>query len=90
MGTVSEETILKFPCQFPIKIMGRANNEFRSSAIETLEACVGKIAEDDITSSLSNKGKFTALTVTIEASSKRQLDDIYKALSANPDVLFLL
>ncbi|MBJ90767.1 MAG: transcriptional regulator [Woeseia sp.] len=90
MGTVSEETILKFPCQFPIKIMGRANNKFRSSAIETLEACVGKIAEDDITSSLSNKGKFTALTVTIEASSKRQLDDIYKALSANPDVLFLL
>ncbi len=70
--------------------MGRANNKFRSSAIETLEACVGKIAEDDITSSLSNKGKFTALTVTIEASSKRQLDDIYKALSANPDVLFLL
>ena len=90
MVTVSEETILKFPCQFPIKVMGRANKKFRSSAIETLEACVGKISEDDITSALSNKGKFTALTVTIEASSKQQLDDIYKALSANPDVLFLL
>ncbi len=90
MGPVSEETILKFPCQFPIKIMGHTNNKFRSSAIETLEACVGKISEDNITSSLSNKGKYTALTVTIEASSKHQLDGIYKALSANPDVLFLL
>tara|TARA_B100000586_G_C19903619_1_gene340201 strand:- start:47 stop:319 length:273 start_codon:yes stop_codon:yes gene_type:complete len=90
MGILSDETLLIFPCQYPIKIMGRAGKNFRSVAMELLEANVGEISEEAIATSLSNKGNFLSLTVTIRADSKQQLDNLYRDLSTHDEVLFVL
>ena len=90
MGILSDETLLIFPYQYPIKIMERAGKNFRSGPMELLEANVGEIPEEVIATSLSNKDNFLSLTVTIEADSKQQLDDIYRELSIHDEILFVL
>ena len=70
--------------------MGRAGKNFRSVAMELLEANVGEISEEAIATSLSNKGNFLSLTVTIRADSKQQLDNLYRDLSTHDEVLLVL
>lgn len=79
-----------FPCEFPIKMMGRDTPEFRAAARELIENHVGPVADDAIKSNLSSKGSFVSITVTVTATSQQQLDDIYRDVSAHDDVLMAL
>ena len=72
----NEEKILEFPCEFPLKIMGRDEAAFRDAAITIVEAHAGPIPEDAVRSRSSRDGNFLALTVTIFATSREQLDAI--------------
>ena len=80
------ETLLEFPCKFPIKAMGRDVEGFR----ELVESIVFEHAEAypgaPVTTNTSETGKFVSVTVTIEAVSKDQLDRIYLALTGNEQV----
>ncbi len=87
---MSEESIIEFPCEFPIKMMGRDTPEFRLIAQVLIEQHVGPIAEDAIQINVSGKGNFVSVTVTVTASSQQQLDDIYRDVSAHDDVLMAL
>lgn len=84
------ESLLEFPCRFPIKVMGRDQPEFESHVIELINQYAGPIADQDISARTSSKRKFIALTVTVSAESREQLDDIYRALSASEQVLYLI
>jgi len=90
MSDSTQETLLEFPCQFPIKMMGRDSDIFRRTAIELVEEFTGKIPQDAISTSASRKGNFLSVTVTITAESQRQLDDIYRALSSHDEILVAL
>jgi putative lipoic acid-binding regulatory protein len=90
MGDEEKDTLLEFPCQFPIKMMGRESNSFRSTAIALVEEHTGKIEENAIKSAPSSKGNFLSITVTIYAQSQDQLDNIYRALSSHEDILVAL
>jgi len=90
MSDKPEETLLEFPCRFPIKMMGRDGNQFRQIAIELVESHVGKIPEDSIAESKSSKGNFLSVTVTIDAESQQQLDKIYQALCDHEEILVAL
>ena len=85
-----EETLLKFPTPFPIKAMGRREDGFAQTVLEI----VLKHAPDFDASTLemrpSKNGNFLSVTATINAQSKAQLDDIYRALTAHPAVLMAL
>ena len=85
-----EESVIKFPCDFPIKMMGRDTPEFRHTARELIENHVGPVAEEAIQVNLSGKGNFVSVTVTVTATSQRQLDAIYRDVSAHDDVLMAL
>lgn len=87
---MSEETLLEFPCEFPIKIMGRESEDFHSLARELVEKHAGPLADEAVVSSLSRKGNFVSVTVTINAQSQQQLDDIYRELTAHDEVLMAL
>jgi len=87
---VSDETLLEFPCDFPIKIMGRESSEFQDLARKLVEKHAGPLADDAIASSLSRKGNFVSVTVTVNAQSQQQLDDIYRELTAHDAVLMAL
>jgi putative lipoic acid-binding regulatory protein len=85
-----DETLLEFPCKFPIKVMGRDVEGFCATAIGLIESHTGTISEDAITTSASSKGNFVSVTVTITAESQEQLDNIYRALTSHDDILVAL
>jgi putative lipoic acid-binding regulatory protein len=87
---VTDETLLEFPCDFPIKIMGRESDEFRGLARELVEKHTGPLADDAIVSSLSRNGAFVSVTVTVVAQSQQQLDDIYREVTSNDEILMAL
>ena len=88
--TGERETLLTFPCEFPIKMMGRDEPSFHTAAQRIVEKHVGGLADDAIRSSRSRNGNFVSLTVTINATSQEQLDRIYEELSADEAVLVAL
>ena len=85
-----EETLLEFPCQFPIKAMGKNNGNFDSIVIEIVSQHIGDITKLSVKTRLSKGDKFLSVTVTIEATSKKQLDAIYQGLTDSPHVLMAL
>ena len=87
---MKDESAIEFPCDFPIKMMGRDTPEFRAAARELIESHVGPVADDAIKSNMSSKGSFVSITVTVTATSQQQLDDIYRDVSAHDDVLMAL
>ncbi len=87
---MSDETLLEFPCDFPVKIMGKESAEFQTLARSLVEKHTGPLADDAVVSSLSRKGTFVSVTVTVVAQSQEQLDDIYRELTSNEEVLMAL
>ena len=87
---MSEESAIKFPCSFPIKMMGRDTPEFRSTARAIVEKHAGVVADEAVQAALSRNGNFVSVTVTIVATSQEQLDKIYHDATAHDDVLMAL
>lgn len=84
------DSLLEFPCDFPIKMMGRDQPEFRDAALGVIERHAGAVPDDAVKESSSREGRFLSITVTIRATSQQQLDDIYRELSSHEQVLVAL
>jgi putative lipoic acid-binding regulatory protein len=85
-GTAAQE----FPSEFPIKVMGRQGSDLRALTQTIIERHAGPIAETSIKTRTSADGNFLALTYTVLASSREQLDSIYRELTACKSVLMAL
>ena len=85
-----EETLLKFPCDFPLKVMGRNNDDFRSIVIGIVEKHAGNIDTKKIEERPSRDGTYLGITITVTATSKAQLDAIYMELTSCERVLVSL
>lgn len=85
-----DETLLSFPCEFPIKAMGLNRADFDIQVVEIVTRYCANIPEGAINSRLSKGGKYIAVTITISAHSKQQLDAIYQDLSDAEAVLMAL
>jgi putative lipoic acid-binding regulatory protein len=88
--TVSDESAIEFPCLFPIKMMGRDTPEFRVTARALVEKHAGEVADDAVKAAQSRNGNFVSITVTITATSREQLDAIYREVTSHEDVLMAL
>jgi hypothetical protein len=84
------DELLEFPCEFPIKMMGRDLPEFREAALAVIERHAGRVEEDAIRVASSSNGNFLSITVTITATSREQLDNIYRDLTNDEQVLVAL
>ncbi len=85
-----QESLLEFPCKFPIKAMGRDENGFEALAIRIILTHAEIYQDEAITTNPSGSGKYVSVTVTIQATSKAQLDSIYQDLSDCEQVLVAL
>ncbi|MBU3600142.1 DUF493 family protein [Polynucleobacter sp. 30F-ANTBAC] len=85
-----EESLIKYPCDFPIKVMGKAVDGYEA-AIERLVLNfdpafnVGTIERRP-----SKNGNYLGLTVTVRVTSREQLDELYRTLSTHPMVSVVL
>ena len=85
-----EETLLEFPCDFPIKAMGLAVENFDSRVVGIIRKHVDDLHEGAITTRSSKGGKYLSVTVVVQATSKKQLDNIYMELTADEQVIMAL
>jgi len=85
-----EETLLKFPCEFSLKAMGLAADDFDALIVEIVSRHVERIGEGAVRTRPSREGKYLAVTVTFTATSKQQLDAIYQDLTDHERVLMSL
>jgi len=85
-----EETLLEFPCQFPIKAMGENTPQFDVIVVDIIRQHVDNLSEGAVKTRLSKGDKYLSVTVMIEATSKKQLDAIYQGLTDSPHVLMAL
>ncbi len=85
-----DETLFRFPCDFPVKVMGLATPDFDSLVVSLVRRHSPDIGEGAVHTRLSNGGRYMAVTVTIQAQSKAQLDNIYRELTAESRVLVAL
>jgi putative lipoic acid-binding regulatory protein len=86
----TEESLLEFPCTFPIKAMGAADSDVEVAVLDILNRHAPGFNPDAVTTRASSGGKWLAVTVHINAESKAQLDAIYQELTAHELVVYAL
>lgn len=79
-----------FPCKFPIKVMGKRSLEFEAKVLSIVREHAPDLGEAAVDVRPSKKENYIALTITINAISQEQVDNIYRALSAEKLVLMVL
>ena len=86
----SDAPVLAFPCEFPIKIMGRTQAGFAQAVIEVVRRHAPEFDPATLEMRSSREGKYLSLTCTIHAVSREQLDDLYRELCDHPMVTMVL
>jgi len=87
---MSEATLMKFPHDYPLKVMGRNTDDFRSVVLGIVQKHMGAIDASKIEERPSRDGAYLGLTVIVLATSKAQLDALYMDLTACERVLVAL
>jgi len=88
--TTHDDTLLVFPCAFPIKAVGAASDDFESLVVEIVARHAPDMDLGTMRVRGSSGGKWVSVTLTIEATSKAQLDAIYRDLTARAEVVWAL
>jgi len=86
----TSSTAQEFPSEFPIKVMGRQGTDLRNLTQAIVERHAGPIADSQVKTRTSADGNFLALTYVVLATNRKQLDDIYRELTACKLVLMAL
>lgn len=88
--TTDERSLLEFPCDFPIKVMGEASADFAQMVVDTIRLHVPEYSAEGISIRPSSAGRYIAVTCTVHVTHRALLDDIYRALSGHPRVKIVL
>jgi hypothetical protein len=78
-----EESLIEYPSDFPIKVMGATHDDFAATIVELVLAHDPTFHSGRMEVRPSGKGNYTGLTVTVRATSRAQLDALYQALSGH-------
>lgn len=84
------ETLLEFPCHFPLKVMGAAREGFAQAVADVILKHASDFDAATMEMRPSKAGNYLSLTCTVRATSKAQLDAIYRELSSHPMVKVVL
>lgn len=84
------ETLLEFPCPFPLKIMGRRQDGFAQAVLEVVLRHAPDFDSASMEMRTSRQGNYLSLTCVVNATSREQLDALYRELSAHPQVVMVL
>ncbi len=86
----SEQSLIKYPSAFPIKVLGLNVDGFESAIVHLASQFDPAFDASTITRKDSSGSKYLGLTITITATSREQLDELYRTLSTHPMVKWVL
>jgi putative lipoic acid-binding regulatory protein len=84
------ESLIEYPSDFPIKVMGPTHDEFQVTIVEVITKHDPTFHDGRLQVRPSSGGNYTGLTVTVRATSREQLDALYAELSGHPMVKIVL
>ena len=85
-----KESLLEFPCTFPLKAIGKNTESFERYVKWVVQENVPGLDEDAFSRRTSRGDKYVSVSVTFMAESRSQVDSIYTALSKHEHVILLL
>ncbi len=85
-----KDTLLEFPCEFPLKIMGKADDSLAQVVLEIVTTHAPDFDGATMEMRASSGGNYVSLTCTVIATSKPQLDALYTELSGHPMIKVVL
>jgi uncharacterized protein len=87
---VNTESLIQYPTDFPIKVMGRREPRL----VQTIVGIVQRHAPDfdpaTVEMRTSKKNSYLSVTCTVRATSREQLDALYQDLCDHPSVVMVL
>jgi putative lipoic acid-binding regulatory protein len=89
-GIPEQPTLLEFPCEFPIKVVGRREDGFAQVVSGIVQRHVEDFTPSTLEMRASRNARFLSITVTFTARSREQLDALYRELSGHPLVMMVL
>ncbi len=90
MADPVEDSLLQFPCDFPIKIMGKRVDGYAQAVLEIVQRHAPGFDGRTVEMRASKQGSYLSLTCTVHATSRAQLDALYRELTAHPLVKVVL
>jgi putative lipoic acid-binding regulatory protein len=85
-----EQSLIEYPSQFPIKVMGANVEGFAAAVVSIARQFDPGYDEGTLEVRPSKGSNYVGLTVTITATSREQLDELYRTLSTHPMVKVVL
>lgn len=85
-----KKDLLKFPCDFPIKIVSKTNFELEDYATSIVHKYIPDMEYIPVTHNQSSKGNYQAITIILKAKNQEQIDNVYRELSANSAIIMVL
>ncbi|MCL5272459.1 MAG: DUF493 domain-containing protein [Gammaproteobacteria bacterium] len=87
---MNKQSIIEFPCEFPVKIIGTNSEVFLEEIKMTVLHHFPDFNQENLKHKLSDKSNYLAITVTVYATSQEMLDSFYRALTQHPDIKMVL
>lgn len=81
---------LEFPCEYPIKAMGRADSGLKDEVTAIIADHVDELHPDAVRCRPSSAGRFESITITVRVETREQLETIYSRLAESEQVLWTL
>jgi hypothetical protein len=83
-------TLIAYPCEFPIKVLGRRQAGFAQAVVDVVKRHAPEFDAATLEMRASREAKYLSLTLTIRATSREQLDGLYRELCDHPMVTMVL
>jgi putative lipoic acid-binding regulatory protein len=90
MSAPLKDSLIDYPCDFPIKVMGEQVTGFVEAMLMIVRHFDPEWSDDRMTQRPSSAGKYLGLTLTVRATSREQIDELYRTLSTHPMVKVVL
>ncbi len=85
-----EQSLIEYPSQFPIKVMGANVEGFAQAVVKIAQQFDPGLDAATVETRPSKAGNYLGVTITITATSREQLDELYRTLSTHPMVKVVL
>jgi len=87
---MSEDSLLEFPCEIPIKVFGRNEDRFRGAVMDVVGRHFSDLQNESVSERPSRADKYLSITITVYARTREQIDACYRELTSHDQIMMVL